>query len=362
MAASPDVLVIGGGTIGLTVAYELAIAGLSVTVCDKGDLGQEASWAGAGIIPPGNFAKAATAFDQLRAWSSEQFPKFCQSLLETTGIDPCYRACGGIEFLEPEDHDVPAIWQQECIEHHCLQDSTYLLPGMAQIRNPRFLNALIAACKHQDVDVKTNHALELFEIHEQKVEHAAFLNGCVLKATHYIIATGCWAGSQLSQLNCDTGIRPIRGQILQYRTTSDALTRILIRGKRYLVPRGDGVVLAGSTEEPEAGFEKKTTEKALNGLRAFAEATLPLLRNATIESSWAGLRPGSRDGQPFIGYVPGCVNLLAAAGHFRAGIGLSPGTARMIRELILREKPTIDPTPFRLDRPPAPAKKPAFRS
>src|SRR3954454_16811365 len=103
MPSLPDVLILGGGVIGLTAAYFLRRAGADVEVVDKGDFGQEASWAGAGILPPGNPRKAATPFDQLRAESSALFPRLSAELREQTGIDNGYRPSGGLEFLGEED-------------------------------------------------------------------------------------------------------------------------------------------------------------------------------------------------------------------------------------------------------------------
>src|SRR5207237_3849666 len=120
-------------------------------------------------------------------------------------------------------------------------------------------------------------------------------------ASHYLIAAGAWSERFLQSFDCKLDIHPVRGQIVLYRTEADLLKPLLIRGQRYLVPRGDGLLLAGSTEEPEAGFDKSTTEAGIDGLKQFAEMLLPGLRSASIEKCWAGLRPGSRDGLPFIG-------------------------------------------------------------
>ena len=113
MAKHPDVAIIGGGIIGLTCAYFLAKEGVSVAVFDRGELGKEASWAGAGIIPPGNTAGAATPIDALRAIGSMRFQGFSEELRERTGIDNGYTRCGGIEFLDTSDLGVLGLWTWE---------------------------------------------------------------------------------------------------------------------------------------------------------------------------------------------------------------------------------------------------------
>src|SRR4051794_37848721 len=115
MGKHPDAAVVGGGIIGLTCAYFLARAGLSVEVFDRGDLGREASWAGAGILPPGNPAKAATPIDRLRAIGSVRFPEFSAELRELTGLDNGYVRCGGIEFIEEDPTEILDLWQREAV-------------------------------------------------------------------------------------------------------------------------------------------------------------------------------------------------------------------------------------------------------
>jgi glycine oxidase len=128
------------------------------------------------------------------------------------------------------------------------------------------------------------------------------------------------------------------------------LSRIVERGKLYLVPRPDGRVLVGSTEE-DAGFEKQTTAEGITSLLSFALELVPRLAGASVERCWAGLRPGSPDGLPFLGPVPGFENLYVAAGHFRSGLHLSPATGLLMKELLLGEPLSIPLEEFRLDRP-----------
>src|SRR5262249_34892770 len=150
-------------------------------------------------------------------------------------------------------------------------------------------------------------------------------------------------------LGISTGIMPIRGQMVLFKCSTPQIRHIINEGPRYLVPREDGHVLVGSVEE-EAGFDKRTTDTVIADLTQFAYGVAPTLRAATIESSWAGLRPGTFDGFPYLGAVPGLSNAFVAAGHFRSGLYLSTGTARLMAELMMGQTPDIDITPFRIAR------------
>src|SRR5207249_3678025 len=123
--------------------------------------------------------------------------------------------------------------------------------------------------------------------------------------------------------------------------------------------RADGRVLVGSTEEPEAGFEKANTPDAVAKLRELARRAVPVLADAEVEKCWAGLRPGSPDGLPFIGAVPGWENVFVAAGHFRAGVQLSIGTAQLVADLLTGRPPCVPAEAFRLDREPRGGARPA---
>jgi glycine oxidase len=374
MATSPDVAVIGGGVIGLTAAYVLAKEGLSVELLDRTDLGTEASWAGAGIIPPGNPDRAATPADKLRAIGSARFPAFAGELRELTGIDPGYRRCGGIEFLQPHDEDVPPVWEHEGIRfarltrHHLrllepvgeVPGEPYLLPDCAQVRNPWLLRALVAACGRAGVRLRPHAPAGRWEFAGGRVSALRLATGEAVHAGRFVVAAGAWTGLLLEPFQVRPEVHPVRGQIVLLN--ADRPTHVLMVGKRYVVPRADGRVLVGSTEEPEAGFEKQTTAAAVAELIRFAARTVPALAAAPVEKAWAGLRPGSPDGLPYIGPVPGHDNVLVAAGHFRAGVQLSIGTAQLVADLIHDRTPAVPPDAFRLDRPPAAGPKPAFRS
>jgi glycine oxidase len=152
-----------------------------------------------------------------------------------------------------------------------------------------------------------------------------------------------------SEARSIAAIRPIRGQIVLLQTDRATPRHIINDGPRYLVPRGDGRVLVGSTEE-DVGFDKRTTADGVAGLLEFARTLLPALGTAQFEHSWAGLRPATADGRPYLGRIPGLENAFVAAGHFRSGLTLSPGTAVVMSQLIRDQTPSIDLAPFRLDR------------
>jgi glycine oxidase len=363
MAASADVVILGGGVIGLTAAYFLARAGARVQLLDQGDLGQEASWAGAGILPPGNPRCAKTPFDQLRAQSVAMFPQLSAELKERTGIDNGYLRSGGLEFMGHSAEAAAEEWRGEGIEVQRLSaeevramepaltnnaGAAFFLPEMAQVRNPWHLRALIENCRTLHVNLRPGHAAHGFARQGERIRTVRTSQG-EFTADQFIVAAGAWTDSLLAEVGCKLGVHPVRGQIVLLNYNKPNVQRILLWGARYLVPRGDGRILVGSTEE-DAGFDKRTTAAGVQGLLELATALVPALAQAPVEKCWAGLRPGSKDGLPTIGRVPGCDNLFVAAGHFRAGIQLSPGTGFMLKEMVLGEKPTIAPEAFRVGR------------
>jgi glycine oxidase len=362
MSTHPDVLIIGGGVIGLTTAYFLGRTGVRVTVVDQSNFGREASWAGAGILPPGS-PKAQSPYERLRARSVALFPELSAELRERFGIDNGYLRCGGLEFLGADEAAAAQEWRGEGIAVEVLDAETLRrlepalganlehglhIPDLAQVRNPRHVKALLAACAGVGVELWAGCPIHGFERHGERIIAVQSVRG-TLSAGRFLVAAGSWSDHLLDAVGVRSGIRPVRGQIALLNTGRPLLRRVLCTGKRYLVPRPDGRVLVGSTEE-DAGFDKRTTTEAIRDLLALACELVPALAEASLERCWAGLRPGSPDGLPYLGAVPGCSNLFVAAGHFRSGIQLSPGTAEVMTALLRAEQPTLPLEAFRLDR------------
>lgn len=359
-----DVIILGGGVIGLTTAYFLAKEANSVIVCDQGKTGMESSWAGAGILPPSHIDHAQFPLDRLRALSGQIFPELSRELKDVTGIDNGYAQSGGIEFLAPADSAAADEWYGLGATTEKLSEPeiaalepalaahlgpALFLPAMAQLRNPRHMQALRAACLATGkVTLREETPAHGFVVEGRRVKGAQ-LGSEVLTGERVLIAAGAWTDRLLTPLGVRLKIEPVRGQIALLNPGRMLFQRILLWGSRYLVPRLDGRVLIGATEE-HTGFEKTTTAAGIEGLLALGLKLVPSLCDAALERTWSGLRPGSPDGLPFLGLVPGLDNLYVAAGHFRAGIQLSPGTALLLKELMMQQPLTMPIDAFRLQR------------
>ena len=363
MEQHADVLVLGGGVIGLTAAYFLAREGLRVEVLDKGDFGQEASWAGAGILSPRNTACAKTPAEKLHAHSVALFPTLSAELRERTRVDNGYLRCGGLEFVGEDELADENEWRSEGIAFERIDETqrlrlepavavgfgtAYHLPDMAQVRNPRHIKALTAGCQSYGVRLLPACEVRSVEVRQSRVASVQTENG-PLTAERYLLTAGAWTDNLLAPTGWQPGIRPVRGQIALLNAGAPIFRRVLLWGSQYLVPRPDGRVLVGSTQE-DAGFNKHTTAAAISDLLALACKLVPALAQVPVERCWAGLRPGTPDGLPYLGAVPGVENLFIAAGHFRSGIQLSPGTALVMKELLLGQPLTVPLDAFCLDR------------
>jgi glycine oxidase len=349
-------------------------------VLDRDELGRAASWAGAGIIAPESERPPENPVAALRALSARVYPEWSTALLAETGIDNGYRRSGGVD-VAATDHEDQALralagrWREEGIAFERLAPSdfgrvepalspalrsAYFLPDRAQIRNPRHLRALAAAAERRGVRLRPGTAAIGFVSQGGRVTAVATDEG-PLPCNWAVVAAGPWSAALLEGLGLRVPTPPIKGQIVLLRGDRPILRRIVEHGKNYLVPRDDGRVLVGATEE-DAGFDTRPRPAAVRDLIDEALRLCPALESTEVERAWAGLRPGSVDSRPYLGLAPGYENLVVATGHRRAGLQLSPGTALLVADLILGRAPRIDLAPFRLDRVPSGADDEAFRS
>jgi glycine oxidase len=378
--AENNVVIVGGGVIGLSIAYALAREGVAATVLDRSELGREASWAGAGIISPCSERPSGNPLAALRSWSARLYPEWSAALRDETNIDNGYRRCGGVDvgWTDDENQAMQARagrWREEGIAFERLAEAdfrrvepalnptvrvAYFLPDRAQIRNPRHLKALAAAVAQRGVRLQPGRAATGFAVAGDRLTAVETASG-PLPCGCAVVAAGPWTAGLLGGLGLRVPTPPVKGQIVLLRTDPPLLRRIVEHGEQYLVPRDDGRVLVGSTEE-DAGFDKQTTPTAVRDLIDESVRLCPGLAGAEVERAWAGLRPGSLDARPYLGFAPGFRNLIVASGHKRAGLQLAPATAEVIADLVVGRRPRIDLASFRLDREPSPGDDNAFRS
>jgi glycine oxidase len=344
-----DVIVVGGGIIGLSLSIALQRRGLRVLVVERGEPGREASYAAAGMLADCTLETPA-ALQTLATASAQMYPEFVHELQDESGINVDLRDKGTLLFLSPEHLSKHLAF---CSENVLPAPLAELEPGLAEIKipgiylrersvDPRALvAAALKAAKHRGVDISSGTAVTDVLVSDGRA------TGVSTDRTHYSAAcvvncAGAWAGS-FSTHRFPT--RPVKGQMLAVACARHNLVRHVIRAPEvYLVPRSDGRILIGSTLE-EAGFDKRTTADTIHRLHQAAIQVFPELKQGRVLEAWAGLRPGTPDDLPILGATstPG---YFVAGGHFRDGILLTPVTAHVMAQVITGAQPDYDISPF----------------
>lgn len=356
------VTVVGGGVIGLLAARELRAVGLDVTVLDRREIGREASWAGSGILSPLHPWRQPDAVHPLSLWSQRAYPDLVAALATESGIDPQLHVSG---LLLPEcaDADVAHSWARrwqvplESLDASALRHAEpalaphargLLLPQVAQVRNPRLLRALRVALQRARVRFEEQCEVLGFVAREGRIVALDTRRGR-RPVDVLLVTTGAWSGELLRACGLNLPIEPVRGQILALQTEPGLVRHVVLAEDHYLVPRRDGLVLAGSTVE-HVGFDKTLSPACATALRAAAARLVPALADAPQVAHWAGLRPGSPDGMPYIGRHPQFENVYVSAGHYRSGLTLAPASAVLVSALIAGQQPPVDGAAYRLER------------
>lgn len=357
------VLIIGAGVMGLMTARELARAGCEVELLERGQVGQEASWAGGGIVSPLYPWRYSAPVTALASAAQHAYPQLADELIQETGIDPEFTR-SGLLMLDADDARDAEAWagmhQHQMLRlfaHELQQDfpglashwsSGLWMPAIANIRNPRLLKALRRSLELMGVVIHEQTSVEQWRYSGARVSAVLDADGHVFEGDAFVVCGGAWSRNLLSAVGpSDFSVRPVRGQMLLYRVAPDALPCIVMAEGRYVIPRRDGHVLCGSTIE-ETGFDKSTTAVAYESLKASAERLWPALATETPIAHWAGLRPGAPNGIPYIGKIPGRENLWVNAGQFRNGLVLAPASARLLVDQLLQRTPQLDPRPYQI--------------
>ncbi|QSL91230.1 glycine oxidase ThiO [Ectopseudomonas toyotomiensis] len=353
-------LVVGGGALGLLSANLLASVGEEVLLVDRQGVGSESSWAGGGIVSPLYPWRYSAAVTALAHWSQDFYPGFGQRLLDETGIDPEVHVTG-LYWLDLDDEaealawaeregrplflvDVAEAYQRVPVLGNGFAHAIHM-PGVANVRNPRLVKALRAALAAMpNVELREHCPVTGF-IQEDGQICGVTTEAGEIRAERVVLAAGAWSGELLRTLGLELPVEPVKGQMILYKCAEDFLPSMVLAKGRYAIPRRDGHILVGSTLE-YAGFDKTPTDDALASLKASAEELLPALKDAEVVGHWAGLRPGSPEGIPFIGELPAHPGLWLNCGHFRNGLVLAPASCQLLADLMLGREPIIDPAPY----------------
>ena len=350
-----ETLIIGGGVIGLSIARELKRRGVhKVTILERGRVGREASWAAAGILAPQVEADADDDFFRLCFESNRMYPDLAGELFDETGIDIELSRHGTLYLAfdaeDEKEFDHRFAWQTaaglnvERLDRSQVKAlepdvSDSVLAGLyfpddGQVENRKLVTALAASAKRSGVDIREDVTVKSVLSDQGKIVGVETMQG-IVPSDHVIITTGAWASHiELGGAVLPVEVKPIRGQMICYRPHEVTVGHVVYSRRGYLVPRADGRLLAGATAD-DVGFDSGVTAEGLRTLRDVAVEIAPGLHSCEVADHWAGLRPYSVGGSPFIGQVKDVKGLFAAIGHFRNGILLTPITARIIADAVL---------------------------
>ena len=322
-----DFLILGAGSLGLATAEALLQQGASVTVLERGAVGQESSWAGGGILSPlcpWDYPDVVTC---LTSRGAGLFADWSERLFQATGIDPEYEP-NGMLVLPPFDKEQARNW---CGKHGMKfeeVDGGLLLPEIAQVRNPRLLKAQRARVVQLGGRIVEQCVVRNLTTIRDAISKLETSSG-EFQADNYIVTAGAWSKQLLDEQALQLDIKPIRGQMLLFKFDSPPMPHIVLQNDLYLIPRRDGHLLVGSTLE-DVGFDKTTSIAAREMLLQRALTLLPVLSEMQIVKHWAGLRPGSPDNIPTIGRHSYMRNLYINSGHFRYGVTMAPASVEML--------------------------------
>lgn len=367
----PEVLIVGAGAIGSSIAYYLAKSGVRVALFDRGGVGQESTRASAGMLIPLSESTGPGPFTDLAMESARLFEALNQELYERTGMDVGYRRTPLLRVAldELEEHELRErrAWQDRAGIPVAWLDAVSALevePGL----NPRLRAALYYVNDHQVNALGLTRALVRAGVdlgaalHEGTAVDSLNLDGDrvtgvraggeTYHADEVVIATGAWSSSWGTELRTSIPVRPVRGQMVALKTSGTPIRSVVFSRAGYLVSKPDGLTLVGATEE-EAGFDARPTAAGVAGLLDVIPRLVPRLSNANFAGAWAGLRPGTPDRLPLIGRLPGWQGVTLATGHFRNGILLAPATGLLVSDLLRRQHPRLplqafDPARFRI--------------
>lgn len=339
----PEVAIIGGGIIGISLALEFISSGRRVTVFERGQAMRESSWAAAGMLAAGDPENPA-ALRPLAEWSARIYPLFLDRVRQLSGAAVPIRTTRALQGVDHLPEGCSALSEdslQSLVPDLQAGGRSFFLLDEASLDPRDLCQALPRAARAAGVAIQEMAPVSDVSESGSRVEFTA--GDERWSADLLIYAAGAWTGT-LAGLP----VTPRKGQIVEVRHSGPEVLDVVIRTPEiYLVPRGEGRIVVGATVE-DAGFDRQLRAAATEEVLEAAAALWPPIRRASVMAEWTGLRPATLDELPVL--APLSLRRWVAAGHFRNGILLAPATARLLRQMVLGETTEVDPAPFRCGR------------
>lgn len=368
-----EVIVVGGGVLGSAAARALALAGARVTVLEKSVPGAEASSAAAGILGAQAEAEGPGPLSDLLQASLLLYPRFAAALRRETDIDVEYRPCGLLRVARGvaagralaretrwmDEAGVP----REVLGARRVRALEPELRGVTsgvhfardgRVDPRRLFRAVHVAAQRAGARFVTGATVRRVVVEGGRAAGVLLDDGTRLHAPQIVVAAGSWSAMVPGVPLPAGAVVPMRGQVVELEAPRPLLRGVVSGAGCYLVPRDDGRVLVGATQEL-VGFRREVTAGGVHALLAAALDLVPALAAASLRDSWSNFRPWSPDSLPLLGAsaVPGVV---LATGHHRSGILLAPVTAEIVKAVVLGRRPPVDLAPFDARRLDAPAR------
>jgi glycine oxidase len=369
MNQTTDVVIIGGGVIGCSIAYQLSKAGMQVSILEREEIAAEASSAAAGLLAPdmvlmgpkavadlflASWSMTAEIIAEIEAASGTQVEYFQTGVLHVLAKEEDQSLLRGFaEIWQAQGSDIKwltgdQVYQYEPLLHHTYDAALYA-PEATSIRPRLMTRAYAEAARKSGANFYEHTEVTGFEQHSGKVIGIQTAKGQTIHCDCAVIATGAWSAQIGSWLGLTIPVFPARGQILSLRQPATPLKYTIIGNGIYIVPKIDSTVYVGATVE-QAGFDKSNTAGGIAWLLSSAIQLVSKLEQVEIVDIWSGLRPWSQDSYPILGKAPGWENVILATGHGPGGFELSAITGKLVAELIITGQTPALIQPFGLER------------
>ncbi|SET36727.1 glycine oxidase [Salinibacillus kushneri] len=363
-----DVIVVGGGVMGGSTAFQLAKRGYKILLLEKEQIGGKASSSAAGMIGAQVELHADNPMFQLARESRKQFPALANEIKELTGIDIEYRKNGmfKVALTKEEQREYQQVIEtqnrlgeqadwipaEEIPKHEPLLSDHLLgamyVKGDGQVSAPDLTKGLLKSAAALNTNIKEYCEVKSFLQEQDQIIGVSTSEGNFY-SQYVVVTAGAWTTQLIHESGIDLKGYPVKGECFSVITHKPLISRTIFSESCYIVPKKGGRLIVGATVKPYS-FSQKITVQGIAYLLDKAKSILPSIEKAQWDKTWAGIRPQSVDGLPYLGEHPDYQNLFIANGHFRNGILLSPITGLIMADLIEGNKPTIDVDPFRIDR------------